>query len=372
MKWTTAIVFLSLLILFSSGLCYPPAIPSSTDISKLDVPDGFKVAIYAEDVKGARSLARVNDQLIFVSTRQSGILHALVDNNGDYSADEHIVFAKDLDTPNGISYHNGDLYVALLDKIIVFRDIENNLNEDAPYEVIYDELPDESHHGWKFLNIGPDDKLYFGVGAPCNQCLREEEIFSTICRMDLDGSNFEIYAHGIRNTIGFDWHPETDVLWFTENGRDMMGDNIPGDELNRAPEKGMHFGYPYCHERDIVDPDFEGHNCDQYAKPEQILGPHVAALGMRFYTGNQFPDSLHGDIFIAEHGSWNRTKPIGYRITRVKMDGENAVSYSTFISGWLQGASAWGRPVDVMVLDDGSMLISDDHADLVYRLWYEG
>lgn len=370
MKWTTALTFPAILILFASGLCYPPAIPSRTDVDKLQLPEGFSISVYAEDITNARSLAKANDQLIFVSTRQKGMLHALIDENKDYISDRHVVFADDLDTPNGIAYHEGDLFVALLNKIIVYRDIEDNLKEDAPYEVIYDQLPDETHHGWKYLNIGPDNKLYFGVGAPCNQCEREEEIFSTICRINMDGTGFEIYAHGIRNTIGFDWHPETQELWFTENGRDMMGDNMPGDELNHAPEAGMHFGYPYCHQGDIVDPDHEDHSCADYTGPEQILGPHVAALGMRFYTGDQFPDSLQGDIFIAEHGSWNRTKPIGYRIMRVKMDDSRALSYSTFVEGWLQGASAWGRPVDLLVLDDGSMLISDDHASIVYRLTY--
>jgi len=372
MKWQTIFALAGVLILFSSGVCYPPAVPSRTDIAKLEIPEGFKIDVYAEDVDGARSLAKANEELVFVSSRGAGKLHALKDNNGDHKSDEHIVFADDLDTPNGIVYHEGDLFVAQIDRIIVFRNIEQNLKPGAPYEVIYDQLPDETHHGWKYMAMGPDEKLYFGVGAPCNICEREEEVFSTLCRINPDGSDFEIYAHGIRNTVGFDWHPETDVLWFTENGRDMMGDNKPDDELNRAPEKGMHFGYPYCHQGNIVDPNFEGHTCEEYTAPEQNLGPHVAALGMKFYTGDQFPDSLRHDIFIAEHGSWNRSTPIGYRITRVDMKNGEANGYSTFVEGWLQGSSAWGRPVDVMVMKDGSMLISDDHANLVYRLYHEG
>lgn len=372
MKLKTIFPIALVLFLFSSGVCYPPAMPSNPDLAKLEMPDGFKIAIYAEDVKNARSLARANDQLVFVSTRKAGKLHALVDKDGDYIADEHIVLADDLDTPNGIVFHEGDLYVALLTKLIVYRDIENNLKEDAPYELLFDGFPDETHHGWKYMALGPDNKLYITVGAPCNQCLSEDTIFATISRLDLDGSNLEVYAHGVRNSVGFTWHPETGDMWFTENGRDMMGDNMPGDELNRAPEKGMHFGYPYCHQGDVVDPEFEDHNCADYTPPVQVLGPHVAALGLKFYTGEQFPDSLHGDIFIAEHGSWNRSTPIGYRITRVELDGNEAVSYTPFVDGWLQGSSAWGRPVDVMVMDDGSMLISDDHADLVYRLWYDG
>lgn len=372
MKIQTILAFLSVALLFSSGVCYPPAMPSKADIEKLTLPEGFRIALYAEDIKNARSLARANDHLIFVSTRQRGLLHALVDNNKDYTADEHIILADDLDTPNGIAYHNGDLYVALLEQIIVYRDIANNLKPGAEYEVVYSGFPDERHHGWKYLAIGPDKKLYFTVGAPCNLCLSEDTLFASISRMDLDGTNFEVYAHGVRNSVGFTWHPETDEMWFTENSRDMMGDNMPGDELNRAPEIGMHFGYPFCHQGNVVDPEFEDSVCTDYTPPVQILGPHVAALGLKFYTGQQFPDSLQGDIFIAEHGSWNRTKPIGYRISRVKLDGNKAVSYTGFIEGWLQGASAWGRPVDVLVLDDGSMLISDDHADQVYRLWYNG
>lgn len=372
MKPSSIAALLGLLILLSSGVCYPPAVPSRSDITKLKVPEGFKIHVYAEDVDGARSLARVNDQLVFVSTRGTGKLHALRDNNGDYIADEHIVFAEGLNTPNGIEYHDGDLYVAEIDRIIVFRDIADNLAPEASFEVLYDQLPDERHHGWKYLAMGPDGMLYFGVGAPCNQCYREEEIFSTICRINTDGSGFEIYAHGVRNTVGFTWHPETKDMWFTDNGRDMMGDNKPTDELNHAPIAGMHFGYPFCHQGDIVDPEFPDSSCADYTAPAQKLGPHVAALGVKFYTGNLFPDSLQGDIFIAEHGSWNRSSPIGYRITRVEMENGKANGYSIFIDGWLQGASAWGRPVDLMVMDDGSVLISDDHADLVYRLVYTG
>lgn len=373
MKTSTLLAFPLIFLVFASGLCYPPAIPIKSDINKLELPEGFRIAIYAENVDNARSLAKAHDGLIFVSTRKSGKLHALIDEDNDFIVDRHIEIAKDLDTPNGITFHNGDLYVALLNKIVVYRDIENRLNDDhLNFEIIYDNLPTERHHGWKYMNIGPDEKLYFGVGAPCNQCLSEEEIFSTICRVNTDGSGFEIFAHGVRNTIGFDWHPETKEMWFTDNGRDRMGDNKPGDELNRAPKKGMHFGYPFCHQGDIVDPEFKDHHCDDYTPPEQVMGPHVATLGMRFYTGVQFPDSLQGDIFIAEHGSWNRTTPIGYRITRVKMDGGKAIAWEPFITGWLQGAAAWGRPVDLLMLDDGSMLISDDHANMVYRLWYEG
>lgn len=371
MKWHTPLAFAGLLLLFSSGVCYPPAMPSNTDLAKLSIPDGFKVDVYAEDIDGARSLARANDHLIFVGSRSAGNVYALIDENKDYVSDKKVILAKKLNSPNGVVFHEGDLYVAQIDRIIVFRDIENNLAPDAPYEVIYSDLPDIAHHGWKYLAMSPENQLYFGVGAPCNICEREEEIFSTICRINPDGSGFDIFAHGVRNTIGFDWHPETGELWFTDNGRDMMGDNQPADELNHAPRIDMHFGYPYCHQGDILDPDFEGHSCADYVAPQQNLGPHVAALGMKFYTGEMFPDSMQHGIFIAEHGSWNRTTPIGYRLMYIPMKNGKPAGYQTFIEGWLSGSSAWGRPVDVNILGDGSLLLSDDHANMVYRIWYD-
>lgn len=371
MKLKHFLFFTGIALLFSSGVCYPPAMPSKTDLSKLKLPEGFKIEVYAEDIKNARSLTKANDKLVFVSTRQKGWLHALVDKNGDYRADEHIILHKDLDTPNGVVYHKGDLYVAELSRIIVFRNIEKNLKENPPFEVVLDGLPTESHHGWKFMALGPDEKLYFSLGAPCNTCEREEEIFASILRVNLDGTGMEVYAHGIRNSIGFDWHPQTKELWFTENGSDMMGDEIPGDELNTAPKLGMHFGYPYCHQGNILDEEFgKDKSCNDYTPPAQILGPHVAALGMTFYTGKMFPEQYKDYVLIAEHGSWNRSKPIGYRITKVKLQDGKAVEYSTFIDGWLQGSSAWGRPVDVMEMGDGSLLVSDDHADIVYRVSY--
>jgi glucose/arabinose dehydrogenase len=244
--------------------------------------------------------------------------------------------------------------------------------QNAPFTVIKDDFPTDRSHGWKFIAFGPDNKLYVPVGAPCNICLRDNEIYASITRMDPDGSNHEVFAHGIRNTVGFDWHPETNELWFTDNGRDMMGDDIPPDELNRAPQKGIHFGYPFFHGNSIPDPEFgEGKNADDYVMPVQELGPHVAALGMRFYTGNMFPAEYRNQIFIAEHGSWNRSEKIGYRVMLVKLNGNNAVSYEPFAEGWLRGESVSGRPVDVLVMPDGALLLSDDYAGVIYRITYE-
>jgi glucose/arabinose dehydrogenase len=353
-------------------VCYPPAMPASTDISKLTLPPGFKIEVYAENVTNARSLSKASDHLIFVSTRQKGWLHALVDTDKDYKSDQHILLHKDLDTPNGVAFHKGDLYVAELTRIIVFRNIENNLKENPPFEVILDNLPSERHHGWKYLAVGPDEKLYFTVGAPCNVCEQENEIFASICRVNLDGSEMEVYAHGVRNSVGFDWHPQTKELWFTDNGRDMMGDDLPGDELNLASAKGQHFGFPYCHQGNTLDDKLaEGKNCNDYRAPAQILGAHVAALGLTFYTGNQFPEMYKDYIFLAEHGSWNRSTPSGYKVSMVKLKDGKAIEYKPFIEGWLNGSSAWGRPVDVMMLKDGSLLVSDDSADLVYRVTYQ-
>ncbi|MFW5657657.1 MAG: PQQ-dependent sugar dehydrogenase, partial [Bacteroidota bacterium] len=199
-----------------------------------------------------------------------------------------------------------------------------------------------------------------------------DEIFASITRMDPDGSNHEIFAQGIRNTVGFDWHPETNELWFTDNGRDWMGDNEPPDELNRAPQSGLHFGYPFCHGGDLPDPKFgDQRNCEEFVSPVQNLGPHVAALGMKFYTGNMFPSEYKQQVFIAEHGSWNRATPIGYRIMLVKLDGNRALSYEPFAEGWLQGSRAWGRPVDILQISDGSLLVSDDAANAIYRISYQ-
>src|SRR6056297_2892574 len=339
---------------------------SENFIKNIKLPPGFEIEIMSKNVKGARSLTLSKSGTIYVSTR-IGNIYALKDYNNDNKIDKRYVIADNLNTPNGIDFHNGDLYVAEVTKILKYENIEENF-ENPKYKVIYSNLPEQYHHEWRYMRIGPDEKIYIGIGAPCNVCLKKNNIFSTICRMNLDGSGLEIFAHGIRNTVGFDWHPETDVLWFTDNGRDWMGDNRPPDELNRAPEKGLHFGYPFCH-GDIPDTKFgDRRSCDEFISPIQDLGPHVAALGMIFYTGDMFPPEYKNQVFIAEHGSWNRTTPIGYRVTMVKLDGNKALSYTPFASGWLQDGKAWGRPVDILQLEDGSILVSDDGAGVVYRI----
>ncbi len=253
-----------------------------------------------------------------------------------------------------------------------FDAIEERLDAPPAPVVLRDDLPTDGHHGWKFIAFGPDGKLYVPVGAPCNVCAREDPRYASILRLNADGLQLEVFATGIRNTVGFDWHPGSKALWFTDNGRDMLGDDIPPDELNCAPEAGLHFGFPYCHGGDLPDPEFgSARPCSAFVAPAQRLGPHVAALGMRFYTGTQFPAPYRGDIFIAEHGSWNRSIPIGYRVTRVRMDGSRPIAYEVFATGWLDGRDVRGRPVDLLLLPDGSLLVSDDHEGAIYRISYE-
>ena len=350
--------------------------PADIDEGKLyldliEMPKGFHIETYATGLDDARSMARGPRGNIFVGNRTEDKVYLLRDTDGDFKADERHVIAQGLNMPNGVAYYQGDLYVAEVNRILRFPDIMETYHQEPSFEVIYDEYPTDRHHGWKYIAFGPDGKLYVPVGAPCNICDSEKDIYATITRMDPDGSNMEIYAEGIRNTVGFTWHPQTDELWFTDNGRDRMGDNRPPDELNKAPQQGLHFGYPYCHGRDISDPRFgNGKSCEDYKAPEQELGPHVAALGMIFYTGDMFPESYKNQILIAEHGSWNRSEKIGYRIMQVSMENGRAQNYQPFAEGWLQGEQVWGRPVDIVQLHDGSLLVSDDYGDAIYRITY--
>ncbi|MFD2201919.1 PQQ-dependent sugar dehydrogenase [Shivajiella indica] len=346
-------------------------------LESLKLPEGFSISVWAEDVPDARSLAMNEDgSLIFVGNRQGKNVYALKDTNGDGKADKKYTLAQGLRMPNGVAFKNGDLYVAEVSRILRFRNIEKNL-EKPSYEVVYDQYPDKAHHGWKFIAFGPDGLLYVPVGAPCNIC-DPEEIFASITRIDINSPNIkpEIFAKGVRNTVGFAWHPETKNLWFTDNGRDMMGDDIPDCELNHAPNKGMHFGYPYWHAGDVKDPEFgnKGKEKSAYAPPALKLGPHTAPLGMRFYTGNQFPAKYKNNIFIAKHGSWNRSKKIGYQLTNVVLDSnQKVVKEEIFAEGWLNHDTqdVWGRPVDVLQLPNGSLLVSDDMANCIYKISYK-
>ena len=367
-KHRMVIVFLVLFCLFAATGCGK----AQSNLAKIKLPPGFRIEVYASGVEGARSLTLGDNGVVFVGSRDAGRVYALVDEKGDGSAVSVVTVATNLDTPNGVAYAGGSLYVAEISRILRYDNIMANLRQAPAPVVVTDTLPQDRRHGWKFIAFGPDGKLYVPVGAPCNLCVSQDERFASIMRMNPDGSELEIFAHGVRNTVGFDWHPATRELWFTDNGRDWLGNDLPPDELNHAPYQGMHFGYPYYYGDNIPDPEFSQRpDSSTVTAPAMKLGAHVAALGMRFYTGTKFPDEYRNQVFIAEHGSWNRIIPDGYRISLVRMDAGKAVSYETFAEGWLQAGLAWGRPVDVLVMPDGALLVSDDRANTVYRISYQ-
>lgn len=366
-RWATVVLILLNVALPEMARSTAPFIPAA-----IRLPSGFRISLFADNLSGARSMAPGPEGILFVGTRKAGRVYALVDRDRDFKADRTIVLAKGLRMPNGVAFRNGHLYVAEVHRVIRFENIVDNLNPGAPYTVVNDSLPADRRHGWKFIRFGPDGKLYVPVGAPCNVCREKDHRFATIMRMNADGSGLEVFAEGVRNSVGFDWHPQTRELWFTDNGRDWLGDDFPPDELNHARAAGHHFGFPYVHGSNVPDPVF-GAQAPQreFDPPAQELAPHAAALGMRFYTGNMFPPEYRGQIFIAEHGSWNRSEPIGYRITRVRLTNGRPVSYEVFASGWLRDGGVLGRPVDLEILEDGSMLVSDDDADRIYRITYQ-
>jgi len=352
------------------------AAKSDVQLEKIQLPEGFSIEVWAADVPNARSMALSESGIVFVGNRQEKNVYALVDENGDGKADSKYILANNLRMPNGVAIKDGDLYVAEVSRILRFKDIEKNL-ENPTFEVVYENYPDEAHHGWKFIAFGPDGLLYIPVGAPCNICVSENPIFASITRLDVrnPGAKPEIYAHGVRNSVGMDWHPISKELWFTDNGRDMLGDDIPDCELNRATRFGQHFGYPYWHAGTIQDPEVgsEGKEASFYTLPEAKLGAHTAPLGIRFYEGDLFPVSYKHQLFIAKHGSWNRSKKSGYEVVLARMDSTGTVTgQEAFATGWLDAESqeAWGRPVDVQELKDGSLLISDDVANCIYRVTY--
>lgn len=347
------------------------------ELDAISLPDGFEIEVFAR-VDNARSMVLTENGTLFVSNRGSDKVYALKDTDGDWKADEKYVIASDMRMPNGIAFKDGSLFVAEVSKLWRFDDIEENLSSPTEPVLIYEDYPTEGHHGWKFIAFGPDGKLYIPVGAPCNICESDDEIYASITRMNPDGSDREVYAHGVRNTVGFTWHPETGEMWFTDNGRDRLGDNEPPCELNRVTEAGQHFGYPYCHGGYLKDPEFgDKYPCDDFVKPAQNLGPHVAPLGVKFYTEDAFPAKYKNMIFIAEHGSWNRSPEAGHtghKITMVKEENGEGVAYEDFATGFLNKETnrAWARPVDLVFASDGSMLVSDDLAGTIFRIYYKG
>lgn len=364
--------FLSLLTMSSMSVTALP-------LDKLSMPEGFSISVYAENVKNARQMALGDKGTIFVGSRGAGLVHAVQDTDKDGVADKITVIAKDLVMPSGLTYKDGNLYVAEVHQVLKFADIENNIKEDAKSEVVINDLPSERHHGWKYIDFGPEGWLHVPVGTPCNVCQTrggdkfDDERFDSILKYNLKTGERKWVATGVRNSVGFDWHPETKELWFSDNGRDWMGDDIPPCEINRVREEGLHFGYPYVHGGDILDPEFgAGKNPKDYEPPVQRLGAHVAPLGIHFYHGSQFPSEYKNALFVAEHGSWNRSKKVGYRIMVGTTTKTGITEYKPFIDGWLEAnEDVWGRPVALLPMPDGSLLISDDFADAIYRVSYQ-
>lgn len=349
---------------------FAPALFASPALDTLKLPAGFHIALYADHVPNARAMTLGAHGTVFVGSAGAGKVYALTDADGDGRAERVRVVASGLKNPLGVAFAHGDLYVSAISKIVAFRDIENHLSDPPAPQVITDRLPDETHHGGKFIAFGPDGKLYVGVGAPCNICEPGPD-HGKLIRMNADGSDWQDVALGIRNTVGFDWQPGSAQLWFTDNGRDLLGDDVPSDELNRVSKRGEHFGFPYCHQGDVADPKFgAGHPCAGFTPPVLKLGAHVAALGMRFYRGDQFPAAYRGAALVAEHGSWNRTRKSGYRVMSVRLQGSRVLSYEPLVTGFERDEKAWGRPADVQPLADGSVLVSDDLAGAVYRMTY--
>lgn len=345
---------------------------AEANLHKLNLPEGFHIDVYAE-VEGARQMALGQSTgTVFVGTRGNNVF-AVVDKNKDRKAEKVVNILDDLKVGNGVAMHQGNLYVAEQNRIARYAapGFDLTLPFKQMREVIYDKLPDKAHHGWRYIAFGPDNKLYVTVGAPCNIC-NPEGIEASIIRMNADGSEAEIYAKGIRNSVGMDFQPDTGDLYFTDNNVDMMGDDTPPGELNAAPEAGMHFGFPFYAGGKAQHPDWKDKKAPQKVTfPVQEFQAHTASLGLKFYTGDMFPADYKGDAIIAQHGSWNRTSPVGYQLMRVTFDDNHQVTgQEVFIDGWLQNGEAWGRPTDVLQLSDGSLLISDDYNDVIYRVSY--
>jgi glucose/arabinose dehydrogenase len=355
----------------AAALAFSSTATWALDLESITLPDGFKITVYADGLRNARQMALGDKGTLFVGSRSAGNVYAAIDRDQDGRAEEGFLIDKGLNTPSGLAFRDGALYVGAIDRVLLYDGVEDHLEDVPDPVVITDSLPNDKHHGWKYLAFAPNGRLFVPVGAPCNVCEREAP-FASILSMDPATGDYEVFASGVRNSVGFDFHPDTGEFWFTDNGRDMMGDDLPPGELNHAPEADLHFGFPHCHGGTVADPRYgRERECTEFTPPAQALGPHVAPLGMAFYTGEMFPPEYRNQVFIAEHGSWNRSRKIGYRISLVRFDDMGqAVSYEPFAEGWLQGQKAWGRPADVLVMPDGALLVSDDKAHVIYRISY--
>ncbi len=363
---------LTALLLLNTGLVLAQPDNAQDVLKHLSLPAGFSISIYAGKLPNARSMVLGDDGVVFVGTAKEGKVYAVVDANHDGVAEQSYVIAENLYMPNGVAYKNGALYVAAVNRILRFDAITHHLDNPPAPVVVTDKFPDDKHHGWKYLRFGSDNKLYTAVGSPCNICEPDKEIYTSLVRLNPDGSDIEILARGIRNTVGFDWQPETNALFFNDNGRDHLGDDEPADELNHWTAKGEHFGYPYCHAGDTLDPEFgKNKKCADFVAPVWKYKAHIAPLGMRFYTGRLFPAEYKNQLLVAQHGSWNRTEPQGYQVALVKFKDGKPVAEQSFISGWLTDkGEVLGRPVDILTLPNGSVLISDDTLGVIYKVTY--
>jgi glucose/arabinose dehydrogenase len=344
---------------------------AAAPLARLKVPPGFHVSIYSDQVPNAREIALGDHGTVFVGSFREGKVYALTGMDAQGRAEHVHVIARGLEMPVGVAFRDGALYVSAVSRILEYPDIEKRLADPPRPVIVTDKLPTRTHHGWKFIAFSPDGKLYVPIGAPCNICNPGPD-FAKIIRMNPDGSDWQTVATGIRNSVGFDWQPGSHAFWFTNNGRDRMGDNIPDDTLNRVDGLGENFGYPYCHAGNVPDPEYgKGHGCAEFAQPALRLGAHVAALGMRFYVGRMFPAQYDDAIFIAEHGSWNRSRKVGYRVVVVHVGKDDKVTGSApFLTGFLDGQETLGRPVDVQPLRDGSLLVSDGDNGVIYRVTF--
>ncbi len=344
---------------------------AATDWPAHRLPPEFSLSVVTDEVPSARQMALSESGVLFVGSLRAGKLYAVVLGEDWQAEPEVVVFASGLAMPSGLALLGDDLYVAALDRVLRYPDIANTFRDRPTPQTVTDALPDKRHHGWKYLSVGPDGYLYVPVGAPCNICLSQDPRFASILRMHPRSGETTVYASGVRNSVGMAWHPQTGVLWFTDNGRDMLGDDVPPEEVNRVVEAGAHYGYPYVHGADVLDPRFgDGHDPADYTPPTFEIQAHAAALGVVFYTGEMFPADYAGALFIAEHGSWNRSSKVGYRVSALRRT-ETGLSYSPFVDVWLDGQRASGRPNDVLVAADGSLLISDDQGGRIYRVAYQ-
>jgi glucose/arabinose dehydrogenase len=353
-----------------------PDAKAEDHLQQIQLPAGFKIELFAANVPGARSMALSGNGTVFVGTRgerghkdRRGKVYAVVDSDKNWVADEVIVLHDDLFMPNGVAYREGSLYVAEPNRILRYDDIDDHLKALPTPVVINDSYPSDIHHGWKYIDFGPDGRLYVPVGAPCNVCESSDQ-YAVITSIKADGSDKQTVARGIRNTVGFDWHPETGELWFTDNGRDLWGDDRPPEELNRVSQPGAHFGYPYRYGKNSQDDQFKAPE-EQFTPAALELPAHTAPLGMAFYTGDMFPPEYRNQILIPHHGSWNRSVADGYYISLVTLVDGEPQPHQIFASGWLQDDGYWGRPVDILQMPDGSILVSDDFAGCIYRISFE-